>query len=184
MREIATRLRAAEEMAERAAVTCQHAELKGRRFRAGVIGGLELTAESLHAAVEVIEPAPTVSRRMMASSVLITFLHVVACVAVLLAVPDPSRPLVLAVALGGTGVLAKLVTGLVVTAWDWRDARALDSAAVDEPSDIRGTIVELRTEIDAISADLDPDRDGAHVKISQKIESALIWLDSAERASR
>jgi hypothetical protein len=176
--DIAASLRHAADLAERAAVERQHAELDGPRCAPAIIAGLELAADTLRYAAEPLAPPPVASRRVMTESALMISVWVISCVALLLTVPSPAQPLVLAVTLAGTGVLSKLVRDAVVAIWDWRDARRL-ATAVNEPEDIQH-IAELRTWIRVITGALEPDRNDLHLEIGRRIESAQVWIDAAD----
>jgi hypothetical protein len=167
----------AADLAEHTAVEKQLAELDGPRSTVGVIAGLELAADMLRYAAEALSPPPLASRQVAIESLQMTGLYVISCVAVLLAVPDPADPLVLAAAFVGSPVLAK-------AAWDLFDA-IRDRRRTHTPPEPRDTwlaIAEVRTMILATTRVLEPDRDDRHVEAGRRIESAKVWLDSAELA--
>jgi hypothetical protein len=164
----------------RAAVERQHAELDGPRCAPAITGGLELAADILRSAAKPLAPSPVASRREMTEAAL-TSVWAISCVALLLTVPNPAQPLVLAVTLAGTAVLSKLVRDVVVAIWNRRDARRL-AAAVNEPEDVQHAIAELRTRIRVITGALEPDRNDLHLEAGRWIESAQVWIDAADHA--
>jgi hypothetical protein len=179
--DIATELREAADLAERAAVQRQHAELDGPSGAPAIIAGLELAADTLRHAAKRLAPPPVASRRVMTDSVLMISVSVISCVALLLTVPNPAQPLVLAVTLAGTTVVSKLVRDVVVAILDWRHVRRL-GAAVNEPEDVQRSIAEQRTRIRAITDALEPDRNDLHLEVGRQIESAQVWIDGADHA--
>lgn len=181
MNDIAVQLRGAADLAERAAVALQHAELDGPRYAPAITGGLDLAADTLRRAAKPLAPPPIASRRVLTEVALIGAVWAASCAALLLTVPNPARPLVLAVILAGTGVLSKVVRDVVVELWDRRDARRLATAA-NEPEDVRRAIAELRTRISAITGALEPDVNDLHLDAGRWIENALVWIDGAEYA--
>jgi len=107
-----------------------------------------------------------------------TSFWVASCAATLLAVANPARPWVLAVAVAGGGVLAMLVWDTVAAVRDRRAVRILASA--DTGTDVHDAIADLRTRISEIVATLEPDRSDDHEEVGRRIESALVWLDTVE----
>lgn len=181
MNDIAAQLRDAADLAERAAVERQHAELDGPRCAPAIIGGLELAADTLRYSAKPLAPPPVATRRAMTDSALMSSVWAISCVALLLTVPNPAQPMVLAITLAGTGVLSKLVRDVVVAIWDRRDVRRL-AAAVNEPEDVQHAIAELRTRIRVITGALEPDRNDLHLEAGRWIESAQVWIDAADHA--
>lgn len=181
MNEIAAQLRDAADLAEHAAVERQYAELDGPRCAPAIIGGLEHAAGTLRFAAKPLAPSPVASRRVMTESALFVSVWAISCVALLLTVPNPAQPLVLAVTLVGTAVLSQLVQDVVVAIWDQRDARRL-ATAVNEPEDVQHAIAELRTRIRVITGALEPDRNDLHLEAGRWIESVQVWLDRGDHA--
>jgi hypothetical protein len=97
---------------------------------------------------------------------------------VLLAVPDPLQPWVIAGTMAATCVLAMLLGDDVAAVWDRQTLRTLSSTA--EHVAIQNTITDLRAHIAAASAALEPHRNDAHLNAGQQIEYALTWLDAVE----
>ncbi|BCB78161.1 hypothetical protein ACFQ1L_16840 [Phytohabitans flavus] len=102
---------------------------------------------------------------------------IVACVGILLAVPHPAEPWVLALTFGGTMILGRLARDAVSSALDRRKARAYAASHPAETGDIEDTFAELRSRIEAIAAELEPMRYDSHLRARQEIERALAWLD-------
>jgi hypothetical protein len=179
LKDIAAGLRDAADLAERAAVVRQYAELDGWRGDPAVIACLELIADTLRHAAAALTPPPLVSRRTAAESISGSVVWAISCAAFLLTVPNPAQPLVLAAGIAGVGVLSTLVVGAVGTIWDRRVAGRL-AAAVNQPDDVRGTITELRIRVRALTDALEPDRYRAHLEVGRRIESVHVWIDGAD----
>jgi hypothetical protein len=164
---VAQRLREAADLAERAAVYRQHAELDGTRGDPTVIGALDYAGDLLRSAAAKLSPPPPYSRRTIIRSAWMCGLQVVALVATLWAAPDPARPWVLALAFAGTGVLAKPVTDILFELQDRRAARTFAAADPDlEAPELPAMLAELRARLEPL--------DREHV------EDARAWLDAAE----
>jgi hypothetical protein len=174
----AARIRSAAVLAERAAAAHQYAGLAGARPDPATIGALQLASDSLSYAADRLEPPPRTSGRTQVEALLMTGVWVVSLVAVLLAVPDSSRPWVLTLALVGAGLLSTLLGRVVTAVWDRQAIRALAST---KPLEVQHTIAELRIRVSEVAATLQPDRDDAHLEVGRRIESALVWVDAAER---
>jgi hypothetical protein len=176
---VSARLREAAASAERIAGGCQQAELAGPRADPRVIGGLQFVADILKEAASTIDPAPVASLRSGIQAVSTTGVWVACSALVLLVVPNPSRPGVLAGAVGG-GYLVAGVWNLVVGAlWNRGEVRGL--AAVVEPGSVQDEIAELHNLIARVTGYLDIDRTPAYLAIGEQIEYAQIWLDEVER---
>lgn len=177
---IAARLYATAELATRAAVHRQHADLNGT-VHDDAIGRLENVADWLKEAAKNLEPPPpAASRRQLTGGLLMIAVMTVACVAILLAVPHPAEPWVLALTFGGTMTLARLVHDTIFSGLDRRTARAYtvgDPTDPTDPGDIEEVFAHLRSRIAAIAADLEPVRHDTHLRAGQEIERALAWLD-------
>lgn len=178
---IAARLYDAAEVAERAAVAIQHAELDGPRFAPALIGGLELAADTLRHAAKPLGPPPVASRGLTTRAMFMNAVMTFSIVTMLLAVPHRAQPLVLAVTFAGTVILAMLAGDLFDAIRDRRYRRTL-AAAGNEPEDLQATVAELRRRIRAITDALEPDRDDTHLEVGRRIESVDVWLDAAEDA--
>jgi hypothetical protein len=176
MSRIDSRLYAAAETAIRAAVERQHAELHGGPDDHDTISHLEHAADWLYAAAKSIE-MQTGTRRQQAQAFLMIGVQAITCVAILLTVPDPAEPMVLALTFGGTTVLAQLVNDVAVTIADRHTARALAACGTTDPQNVPETIADLRSQIVAVAADLEPIRHDSHLRAGQQIDSALAWLD-------
>ncbi|GIF46447.1 hypothetical protein DFJ67_4896 [Asanoa ferruginea] len=177
MTDIDGRLRSVADLAEYAATDRQLAGLDGPRSTGTVIAGLQLTADMLRYAAEVLSQPPVASRRLLHVSLAMGGTNVVSWVAALLIVPDPGDPLVLAAVLVGSSVLAKLAGDLFDEILDRRLDRTRRT-----PRGTRLEIAELRTMILAIGRALETDRDDRHLEVGSRIDSAMVWLDHAERA--
>jgi hypothetical protein len=104
-------------LAERAAVAVQYAELTGSRADVAVVAGLQQVADGLYQHPRNLDPSAGPRQRLVDTLVWFGVWGAVA-VAVLLAVPDPTRPWAIASAITG-GMLAGLLTvPLVGTIWD------------------------------------------------------------------
>jgi hypothetical protein len=169
---IAARLYATAEVATRAAVHRQHADLDGA-VHDGTIDRLQSVADWLWAAAKNFESPPVASRRQLTASSLMFAVMTVASVAILLAVPHPAEPWVLALTFGGAQILARLVVSPIFSALDRRAARY----AATDPGDIEDVFADLRSRIAAVAVDLDPVRHDSHLRAGQEIERALAWLD-------
>jgi hypothetical protein len=169
---LAERLRDAAALTEQAAVGSQHAELAGPRADPAVIGALQLAADTLYHAAEVLGPPPVPSRRTLTMSALTMGGWAVFCVAVLLAVPDPAQPRVLAATIAGGVVFAMLLADLVAAVWDRYSIRTLASGLASgvQARTVDDVIATVRARIAEITASLETDRDDTHLAVGQQIE--------------
>jgi hypothetical protein len=175
---LGTALRNASAVAERAAVTGQYAGLSGARSDAAIVGGFQHVADALNHAAGRVDPWPFPSRRAIVRAAFSTGCWIVSCAVVLLLIPDPARPWVLALAVAGSGVLAMLLGVAAAAIGDRRAARTLASAGV--VTDVHDAVTDLRTRISAIVATLDPTLSDEHEVVGRQTEAALVWLDGIE----
>jgi xanthosine utilization system XapX-like protein len=180
MSAIAAHLRDAAAVAERAAAVRQHGESTGPGTDTTIIGGLQFVAETLSHAAGLLDPSPPPPRRLLIESVLQLAGWVIVCTAVLLAVPHPARPAVLAVTLTGGGIVSMLVGSAVSAAWNRRSARA--AAAADVHHETQAIVDDLRARIAVCTAALESHRNDVHLRAGRWIEHALTWLDAVEAA--
>jgi len=174
---VGARVYATAELATRAAVRRQHADLNGA-VHDDTIGRLEYVADGLKAAAMNLEPPPPSGpHRDWVGSLLMIAGIAVACVAILSAVPHPAEPWVLALTLGGISILARLVLNTIVSILDRGTARAHVAADPADDGGIEDVFAELRTRIAAITADLEPARYEHHLQAARHIERASAWLD-------
>ncbi|GAA4261108.1 hypothetical protein [Dactylosporangium darangshiense] len=181
MSAIAPQLREASSVAERAAAERQHGESNGPGTDTEIIGGLQFVAETLSHAAGLLDSSPVPPRRSMIESAVLMGGWVISCTAVLLAVPHPAQPSVLAVTLAGGGILATLLASAVSAVWNRRSARAV--AAAEANYDIHAAIDDLRTRISACAAALEPHRNDVHLDVGRWIERAQTWLDVVDTAA-
>jgi hypothetical protein len=169
------RLQDAAALAERAAIAGQYAEVTGQRTDPAVIGGLHRVADALY----IFRPLdrPLGFRRNLVEATLPIGGWVLFCVAVLLAVPNPVQPVVLAATITGGAIVAGFLTVLVAAVWDRYSARALAAGGVAETVEQR--IATIRSRLALIAATLETD----HYDIRQRIDYSLYWLDIAEQAA-
>ncbi|HEX6682200.1 MAG TPA: hypothetical protein VF062_05370 [Candidatus Limnocylindrales bacterium] len=173
---IASLLCSAAELAEGTVVRLQHAGMGGRPLPdRTVIAGLAIVAERLRLAASHVTDPPPFGRRMVASAYWMLAVQTITCVAVLWAVPDPSRPWVLAGTLAGSDLVALAVVYSAYALYDRGQARRLTSAGEDA-----NPVAELRERIAAVTRLLEPDRDDRHLEIGKLLEQALTWLDITE----
>jgi hypothetical protein len=180
MSRLPARLRSAADLAERAAVARQQAELTGAPTDPATIARLQLVADALIYAAEPLDPPPVASRAALIEAAIMTGTWVVSSAAVLLSVPNPAQPTTLAGTLVGCGVLATLIGQTVAALQRRREIRILPP--VDDPGQVQGTIAELRIQLAEIMAALEPDRVGDHLEVGRRVDMALVWLDAAEQA--
>ncbi len=171
-------LRAAAALAVRAAVIVQHSEVAGLPAMPAIIGELQLVAEYLHHGASLLETPPIGSRRTITISSIMMGGWIISATMVLLAVPDPAQPWVIASTLAAGSVFATLLGDGVAAVWDRHTLRALRSIP-DNPT-VQDSINDLRGHLAAATATFQTDRNEAHLKVGQQIEHALVLLDRVE----
>ncbi len=169
------RLQDAAVLAERAAVAGQYTEVIGQRTDPAVIGGLHRVADALYIFPPLDRPLGL--RRNLVETVVPVSGWVLFCLAVLLAVPNPAQPWVLAATITGGAIVAGLLSALVDLAWDRCSARTL--AAGGRPETVEDLIATIRSRLVSIAATLETHHDDTR----QRIDYSLYWLDVAEQAA-
>jgi len=177
MRSALRQIRDAAEEAERAAQTCLMVEA-GRRGDARTIAAWQDVASMLeHAARPLADPSDR-GRWYWSNGWINVVLQVLGLVVLLLWVPDPGRPLVLAAIVVGVNVPGLVATELVAGVRTTRIARrwAAGVPAWDPAAEIDG----LRSRIAAIRVALTGRLSPSALEAAQRIEWASARLDRLE----
>jgi hypothetical protein len=166
-------LRDAAVAAERVAVARQYACRRAHSPENRVVADLQCATDALGRAANLVD-----TRVVLPRTVVTTLIAMAAAVTVVLVlVPHPADPLVLA-----TALVAGLIAAEAAVEAHRRivQRRTAHVAAAEHPTPPFDAVAGLRNRITAIRAALDPEREASHLDAGRELERALYWLDWAD----